>query len=422
MKIDYAREISVKILYEINENNSYSNLILDDYLNKNREKLTSQDISFISELVYGTVSWKLTIDNIIKKYSSIPLRKISKWVLNILRIGIYQIVFLDKVPKSAAVNESVNLARKYGPKSSGFVNAILRKVEIKDYEKIQDLSNKYSVPEWIIEELQKDYSSKEVERICKSFNLKPKTTIRINSLKISKEDFIEKLENNKIEYEETSIEEFLHLKIRNISNLDLYKKGYFTVQDISAGLTAKILNPKSTQIVLDACSAPGGKTTYLAELMNNDGKIYAWDLYEHRLNLVKENAKRLGINIIKTEVKNASKKHDELIQKFDKILLDVPCLGIGVIKRKPDIKWQRKKEDIEEIVKIQKQIIENSSNYLKIGGDLVYSTCSIFKVENEGVVHDFINKNPNWYIVQEKTILPDENQDGFFICKLKRKS
>ncbi len=422
MKLDFAREISVKILYDISENNSYSNLILDDYLNKNREKLTSQDISFISELVYGTVSWKLTIDNIIKKYSSIPLRKISKWILNILRMGVYQIIFLDKVPKSAAVNESVNLARKYGPKSSGFVNAILRKVEIKDYEEMQDLSNKYSVPEWIIEELQKDYSSEEVERICKSFNLKPKITIRINLLKISKEDFIEKLKDNNIEFEETEFEDFLHLKIKNISHLDLYKNGYFTVQDISAGLTAKILNPKSKQMVLDACSAPGGKTTHLAEIMNNQGKIYAWDLYEHRLNLVTQNAKRLGILIIQTEVKDACKKYEELDKSFDKILLDVPCLGIGVIKRKPDIKWQRKKEDIEAIVKIQRQILENCSNYLKIGGDLVYSTCSIFKAENEEVVRDFINKNSNWSIVQEETILPDENQDGFFICKLKRKS
>ena len=421
MKIDYARELSVKILHDIDENKSYSNIVLDEYLNKNRNKLSINDISFISELVYGTVSWKLTLDSIIEMYSNISLRKISKWILSILRIGVYQIVFLDKIPKSAAVNESVNLSKKYGMKSSGFVNAILRKVKKEDYDKLNDLSKKYSMSTWIIDELKKDYSEEDVENICKASVLRPKTTIRINKLKVSKEDFIKELQKENIEFEETSIEEFLYLKIKNISNLDLYKKGYFTVQDISAGMTAKILNPIPGETILDACSAPGGKTTHLAEIMDNKGEILAWDLYEHRLNLVDQNAKRLGINIIKTQTKDASKKYAEFENCFDKILLDVPCLGLGVIKRKPDIKWQRKKEDIEVIVKLQKQILEACSKYLKPGGSLVYSTCSILKDENERVIDSFINKNDNWDMVEEHTILTNENQDGFFICKLTKK-
>ena len=422
MKIDLARETALKILHDIEVNKSYSNLILDEYLNKNRNRLNSSDISFISEIVYGTISWKLTIDCLIQKYSKIPLRKISNWVISILRMGVYQIVFLDKVPKSAAVNESVNLAKKYGEKSSGFINAILRKVKKEDYEEFDDFSEKYSMPNWLIEELEKDYSKEEVERICKASNIRPKTAVRINLLKISKEDFIIELQNRGIDFEKTNEEEFLILKVKNIANLDLYIKGYFTVQDISAGLTAKILNPIPGETVLDTCSAPGGKTTYIAELMKNEGEIFAWDLYENRLNLVNQNAERLGINIIQTEVRDASKKYNELVNKFDKILLDVPCLGMGVIKRKPDIKWQRKKEDIVTIVQVQKQILDICSNYVKPEGYLVYSTCSILKAENEDIVNDFINKNSNWTIVEKHTILPNENQDGFFICKLFKKS
>ena len=208
-----------------------------------------------------------------------------------------------------------------------------------------------------------------------------------------------------------------------IENLDLFKNGYFTIQDMSAGLTAKILNPKPDELVLDACSAPGGKTTYMAELMNNKGKIEAWDIHEHRTKLVEQNAKRLGIDIISTQVKDASIYDEKLTEKFDKILLDVPCLGIGVIKRKPDIKWQRKIEDVEEITTIQKTILENCSKYLKKGGELVYSTCSILKEENEEVISKFLTKNKN-FVINENGIInifTDEEKDGFFICKLHKK-
>ena len=200
--------------------------------------------------------------------------------------------------------------------------------------------------------------------------------------------------------------------------MDLFKEGKFTIQDISAGLTAKVLDPKENENVLDVCSAPGGKTTYMAELMNNRGNIEAWDIHEHRTKLVVQNAERLGISIINTNTKDATKYYEELKEKFDKILLDVPCLGIGVIKRKPDIKWQRKEEDIEEITKIQEKILENCSKYLKSGGDLVYSTCSILKDENENVINKFIKNNSQFVKKYEKTIFSSEKQDGFFICKL----
>ena len=443
--MDFPRKLALEALYKIDKEEAYSNIVLDELLNKNRNVLSNKDINFISELVYGVTTWKLTLDTIIQKYSKIKIKKISPWVINILRMGAYQIVFLDKVPKSAAVNESVNLCKKYGGKSVGFVNAILRKVEKSDYlelfeikNDIEKISKTTSMPEWIVRELNKEFDPEKVNEICENSNLKPKITIRINNLKITKNELKKSLQSKEIEVEDGIIEDFLYLKnVKNITNLDKYKKGLFTMQDESAGLTALVLNPKEGESILDCCSAPGGKTTYIAELMNNKGNVIAWDLYKHRLDKVQENSKRLGIDIIKTEENDATVLKEEYIEKFDKILIDAPCLGLGVIKRKPDIKWQRKFEDIEEISKIQEKILNTCSEYLKKGGILVYSTCSIVKSENDKIVEKFL-KSENFELeeinninienlenkITKKGIIklyPSENMDGFFISKLIKK-
>ena len=435
--IDKTREVALKVLYKIDKEQAYSNIELNEQIRQNRKNLDEKDIGLISELVYGVTTWRLTLDEIIKKYSKIKLKKISPWIINILRMGIYQIIFLDKIPKSAAVNESVNLAKRYGhSSSSNFVNAILRKVEKTDYDdffEIEDdidrISKTTSMPKWIVEELVKGNGIKIAEQICKNSNLKPNITIRVNRLKIAKKELIQKLEQKGIECkepenEEMNTQDFLILsKVKNIENLQEFKDGFFTIQDLSAGQAAKILDPRPVEMVLDACSAPGGKTTYLAELMENKGKIKAWDIHEHRTKLVEQNANRLGINIIETQVKDATQYDKNLDEKFDKILLDVPCLGIGVIKRKPDIKWQRKPEDIEEITLIQRKILEYCSKYLKKGGTLVYSTCSILKEENEEIVIKFLSENKQFEIDGENmvNILPNKEKDGFFICKIYRK-
>ena len=443
--MDFSRKLALEALYKIDKEEAYSNIVLDELLNKNRNVLSNKDINFISELVYGVTTWKLTLDTIIQKYSKIKIKKISPWVINILRMGAYQIVFLDKVPKSAAVNESVNLCKKYGGKSVGFVNAILRKVEKSDYLELSEIKNDIekisktaSMPEWIVRELNKEFNPEKVNEICENSNLKPKITIRINNLKITRNELKKSLQSKEIEVEDGILEDFLYLKnVKNITNLDEYKKGLFTMQDESAGLTALVLNPKEGESILDCCSAPGGKTTYIAELMNNNGNIKAWDLYKHRLDKVQENSKRLGIDIIKTEENDATVLKEEYIEKFDKILIDAPCLGLGVIKRKPDIKWQRKFEDIEEISKIQEKILNTCSEYLKKGGILVYSTCSIVKSENDKIVEKFL-KSENFELeeinninienlenkITKKGIIklyPSENMDGFFISKLIKK-
>ena len=433
MKIDKARNLALKILYDINEKKAYSNIVLDKYINKNRDELSNLDIGFISELVYGVITWKLTLEYIVQKYSKIKIKKMSEWVKNILMLGAYQIIFLDKVPKSAAVNESVNLCKKYNYKSANFVNAILRKIEKSDYQNIDDIkeinkriSLKTSMPEWFVEKLINEYGEKEALEICNNLNLRPNNTVRINRLK----------ENIEIG-NQSILDDFRTITgTKNIVKMPEYINGNISIQDESAGLSSFILNPKEGETVLDACSAPGGKTTYLAEIMNNTGSIVAWDIYEERLKQVDENAKRLGINIIKTEVKDASIYDKSYDKKFNKILLDVPCLGLGVIRRKPDIKWNRNEENIDEITKIQYQILKTCSKYLKDDGILVYSTCSILKEENINIIERFLEeedfeivdisdkvKKDFKYVNEKNTIelFPNEKHDGFYIACLKRK-
>ena len=442
--MDRVREIALKILYDIEKNESYVNIALDEGLNNKRKEIDIRDSNFISEIVYGTVSWKLTLDEIIKKYSNIKIKKISPWIINILRMSIYQIIFLDKVPKSAAVNEGVNLAKRYGHKSSSnFVNAILRKVEKKDYEDLfkiknekEKISKTTSMPMWIIEELEKEKTMKEIEEICRNSNIKPKLSIRVNTLKNNEEQLKKELEKEKIMVEKGILKDFLVLNgAKNIENNKQFVEGKFTIQDEGAGIIPKILNPKPEEKILDACSSPGGKTTYLAEIMQNKGEIVAWDIHEHRVKLVDEAARRLGITIIKTEKRDATIYEEKYFEYFDKILLDVPCLGIGVLKRKPDIKWKKSKEDIKEITKIQEKILQNCSKYLKKGGEIVYSTCSIIKEENEEIIQKFIKNNANFKLIELKNIenkyfekyvkdnrfiqiYQNEKTDGFFVCKM----
>ena len=432
MKIDFARNIALKSLYEINTKQAYSNIVLDKFINENREKLSNLDINFISELVYGVVTWKLTLEYIIQKYSKTKIKKMSDWVKNILYLGSYQIIFLDKVPKSAAVNESVNLCKKYNFKSVGLVNAILRKIEKSDYKELSNITNsitrislKYSIPEWIVKKFCDEYGEEETANICQNLNLRPNISVRINRLK------------GKVELGEKGIlEDFRTITgTKNITKTKEYIEGNITIQDEAAGLSSFVLAPKEGEMVLDACSAPGGKTTYLAELMHNKGKIVAWDIYEERLKQVEQNAKRLGIDIIQTEVHDATKLKEEYVEKFDKILLDVPCLGLGVIRRKPDIKWNRQEDDIKEISDIQFNILKTCSKYLKRNGTLVYSTCSMLKEENDAIIEKFIKEEnfetvnieeqiPNEFskITTKDMVqfLPSQKHDGFFITMLKK--
>lgn len=422
-----ARELAINVLYKIEIGEGYSNVALDKELNNSN--LDTVEKAFASELVYGVLTWKITLDEIIKMYSSIRIKKISPWILNILRIGIYQIVFLDKIPESAAVNESVNLAKHYGHEASArFVNAILRRIEKNEMEKLLNyLSTKplmedeiisivTSHPVWMVDELLKQYDKKFVVELLNANNEKPEITIRVNTLKSSEDQIIKLLSLKKIECQKGNLQNSIKIKKMNEFGSQL-----FTVQDEAAQLACLKLMPKPGEYVLDACSAPGGKTTYLAELMNNEGKIIAWDLHPHRVKLVEESAKRLGIDIIEASVHDASEEKYLLHEKFDKVLLDVPCSGIGVIRKKPDIKWTRQPVDIEELVEIQEKLLETCSAYLKKGGRMVYSTCTVLKQENEEQVEKFLSRHDEFKLIEMKNLYPHvDGTDGFFIAVLEK--
>lgn len=424
-----ARELAINILYKIENAESYSNIEIDKEFSKS--DLEPIDKALASELVYGVLTWKITIDEIIKRYSSVKLKKISSWILNILRIGIYQIVFLDKIPISAAVNESVKLAKKYGHEASvRFTNAILRRIdEYEEMDKLVDYISAKAIledeiisiitshPLWLVDELLKEYDKKFVTELLNANNIKTDITIRANTLKTSREELFKLLKLKGIECELGRLPDSIYVK-----KINDFSGQLFTVQDEAAQTAVLKLAPKPGEKVLDACSAPGGKTTYIAELMKNKGEVDAWDIHDHRVKLVTDAASRLGINIIKATCKDATEPSVHLSNYYDKILLDVPCTGIGVVRKKPDIKWTRKLEDIEEIAQIQEKILNNCANYLKSGGRMVYSTCTIFKRENHLQIEKFLENHKDFILVQELNLYPHINYtDGFYIAVLERK-
>lgn len=422
-----ARELAVNLLYKIEIGEAYSNTTLDKDLSKSN--LSKEDKALASQITYGVLTWKLTIDEIIKRYSSVKIKKISPWILNILRIAIYQIVWLDKIPISAAVNESVNLAKKYGhPASVSFTNAILRKIEKNELDKLFDymrgkvlmedeiISIMTSHPLWLVDELLKEYDVKFVTELLNANNAIPEVTLRVNTLKTTREEVYKLLSLKKIDCRKGNLPDSIIAK-----KISEFETSLYVVQDEAAQLACLTLDPKEGEHVLDACSAPGGKTTYLAQLMNNKGDIDAWDIHEHRVKLVKDTAKKLGINIIFAKIHDATLYDTFCFDKYDKILLDVPCSGLGVIRKKPEIKWTRTEENIEELVKVQEQILDNCSRYLKSGGTLVYSTCTVLKKENEEQIKKFLQNNKRFELIEEKKLYPHiDGTDGFYIAKLRK--
>ncbi len=447
MAVDLARETALKILYDITENQAYSNISVNRHLEN--EKLREIDRSFATELVYGTVKWLLQIDYIIGKYSSIKLKKLSPWIKNVLRLGVYQLLHTDRIPVSAACNTAVDLAKRYGHQaSSRFVNAVLRNVaKNKDSIPYPDkndivsyLSILYSHPVWMVEKWIELFGTEFTEKLLKSNNQVPDFIIRTNTLKTDRNTLLDMLHKEGISAEPGRyVEEAVILKNpSSIANLEAFKKGYFQVQDESSMLAAKILDPREGETVIDVCSAPGGKATHMAQLMNNKGTVIARDIYQHKLNLIEQSCSRLGIDIIKTDIHDACSLDDTLVGKADRVLIDAPCSGLGIIRKKPDIKYSRTDNDLKEITVLQRDILKNASKYLKVGGYMIYSTCTIQPQENLEIVQDFLAENPDFTLTGFKELMPPTldiassaegyiqlfpniNQtDGFFISKIKR--
>lgn len=440
-----VREYVLKVLLEAENNEVYSNLLLNHKLNN--IELNDFDKKLFTQIVYGVVSYKLTIDYIISKLSKIKLSKLSKPILNILRIGIYQIYYLDKIPVSAACNESVKLAKKYGHVSSaGYVNAMLRNASRTEFDSFFDniesdverLSKKYSHPDWMVNLWIKKFGVEGTEKLLIANNSKTYDSIRVNTLKISRDELVNKLQKEEFDVKGGLVEDIIYTNdIKRLIKSNYFSEGYFTVQDEAPAMVAHLLNPQKTDKVLDMCAAPGGKTTHIAELMGDSGQIVAFELYEHRVKLINGLTKRLGIKIIETCQNDATIFDENFVNSFDKVLADVPCSGLGVIRKKPDIKWNTKEEDIEELTKIQYKILENAAKYVKQNGIIVYSTCTNIDKENVDLIHKFIAENKEFSI--EKVVnIPEEfktgltidgmlelsphreNCDGFFICILKK--
>ena len=434
------REAALKILFKIDYEGAYSNLALKDGLGG----LSGLDRGLATRLVYGCVSMKITLDYIISLYSTTKLSKLSKSVKQILRMGIYQIMYMDKIPQNAAVNESVKLAAKYENRSKGFVNAVLRRVcaekdSIKFPEdKIDNLRTRYSFPKSLCERFVEEFGYDFALELIKTMATEPETVIRANRLKTDRDSLVQELRDGGADAVALEcLPDGAVISGVEIGALDEFKEGLFTVQDTAAQLACLVLNTKKGQSVIDMCAAPGGKTTYMAELMENQGSIRAFDVHPHKIQLIEDAAERLGIDIITACAADTSVYKSAMDESADCILVDAPCSGIGIIRRKPEIKWNR--EDLMQLPKIQQKLLENAIKYLKPGGELVYSTCTVFSAENEDVINKVLQANPFMEPVDITELLPDKfkkptaakgyitlfpNQDGtdgFFICKLRKK-
>ncbi len=434
-----ARQIAFEILLKIEKDKAYSNLAVDSAVKAYSPDST--DCAFISRLVYGVTERKITLDYIISRNLQQPINKLKKDVLVILRLGVYQIIFSDKIPTSAAVNESVKLTKANKCHyASGLVNAVLRKVGDEGFTLPEDLSNTerisilYSAPEEFVKFLCYHYGEENAEAFLKSALEPKKIFVRVNTVKITTDELKAQFENEGVKVKNSVLPNALEIEIsKAVYDLETYKKGLFHVEDISSQLCVEALSPKENSVVLDVCAAPGGKTFTLAQYMGNKGELFSCDIYESRTKLIKDGAERLGLSCVKTMVNDATVFNSDIPQ-CDYVLCDVPCSGLGIIGKKPEIKY-KKLDDIKELLPIQREILEITSRYVKKGGRLVYSTCSVNPNENRKICEAFLKDHEEFRTVKalphiERTVdegdyltlmMHKNNCDGFFIAVFERK-
>lgn len=381
-----VREKVAQILTDIEKDDTYLQLALK----KELDTLEAKDKGFANELIYGTIKWRLRLDYVLDQFSKTPVKKMKPFVRQLMRMSVYQILFLDKVPASAAINEAVKIMHKRKMSNlSGFVNGVLRNIDRNKSEiTYPNLSVYYSIPEWIITRWMKYYGEMETKAICESLSQRARVCIRINTLKTTKDKVKALLSEEGITVlEEGFLPESLYIHAPNgIHHSPSFKAGLWTVQDESAMLVGHVLGPEKGDEILDVCSAPGGKTVHLAELMQNEGHIIGADIHEHKIELIEKNAKRLGASIVEGKLQDGMLINEDWKEKFDKILLDAPCSGLGIIKRKPDIRYAKDETAIRDINNIQRKLLKNAINYLKKDGILVYSTCTLTQEENQNMV------------------------------------
>lgn len=425
--MDNNRRTAYHTLMDVETKNAFSNIATNHQIILHKPN----NIPFVRELVYGVLENKMLLDYVIGELIPGEVDKVKKSDLTILRMGIYQLAKMDSVPEYAAVNESVQLAKKFSRGREGFINGVLRSYITKKYtiklpdrseDEVKFLSIKYSYAPWIIRLWLETYDVDFVEDLLKAGNETPSVCIRLNWLKIMKPDMIKELEGKGFEVTEGKFaSNALHVKGQGLLDTTFYKEGHFSVQDEAAQMVAQMLDPKHGDLVMDMCAAPGGKALAIAERMNNQGLVIASDVYKRRVEIAAREAERLGINIIQTRTWDATRVDSTMIGKADSVLLDVPCSGLGVIRRKPEIKYKENEQEVELLPAKQLAILRASANYVKPGGVLMYVTCTINPYENERVVADFLRKTNQFSVEESRQFMPNiDGTDGFFICKMRK--
>lgn len=429
------RQITSEALNKIEKEGAYSNIALDFLLSKTT--LDTRDRSFVSNLFYGVIERKITLDYQAGLYLSKPISKLKPEVLTALRMGIYQLLFMDKVPSSAAVNESVKLAKNNGFSfASGMINAVLRKIDkngliLPEPENFSEfLSVKYSCPVWLINKWIKEYGKADTEGILDSSLGAGNNYIRVNNTLTDSENLINRLKSEGIEASKTDIDNCLKINFSGsaIEKSTSFNEGLFHVQDAACQLCSKALNVKEGDRIYDLCAAPGGKSFTIAEELNNTGEVISFDIHEHRVTLIQKGAERLRLSCVKAQKGDAA-FFNETLALADAVLCDVPCSGFGIIGKKPEIKY-KDPDETKKLPEIQLNILNNGSRYVKVGGRLVYSTCTLSKSENEKVCKKFLSQNNNFISVKPLneyfdeeyiTLMPHKNgTDGFFIACFER--
>ncbi len=436
-----AREAAYRSLFLCERDKKYSSLEIDASIR--RFGLEGADKGLYTALVYGVIERRITLDYIIDKLSNKPTASLDSEVLVLLRLGLYQLIYLDRIPDSAAVNETVNLAKKTAPRAASFINAVLRNFlrtidrdnlpYPQKSDKREYLSVRYSVGYDVLDALMA--SVDDIEAVLAAFERQPDVTLRVNTLKISREELLALLKEKGVEAVPTTYSPFgVRLTQKSLRDevMELISSGYVYIQDEASQIAICAASPSPDTVVIDTCACPGGKSFSAAILMENRGTVRSFDLHKNKLSLIDKGAERLGITIIETAERDGSKRDDALIECADTVICDVPCSGLGVIAKKPEIRYKSAAE-FSRLPEVQYAILKNASAYVKRGGVLVYSTCTLNKAENEAVVERFFAEcdtfeREDFSVGEIKseggkvTLMPHiHGTDGFFVAKLRRK-
>lgn len=428
-----VRELILDVLLEITKNGEYSHIAIKNTLDK-YQYLEKQERSFLTRVCEGTLENMILIDYVINQFSKVKVNKMKPVIRCILRSSVYELKFMDSVPVSATCNEAVKLAQKKGFHNlKGFVNGVLRnisrnleQISMPDEEREPEkwLSVKYSIPEWLIEKWQKQYDKTQLEEMFQAFLEKSATSIRVNTEKTTKEELIKELEAEQITVmENEEVPNALYIDGYDfLSGITAFQEGMFYVQDVSSMLVSLWAEPKEGAQVIDVCAAPGGKSIHMAELLHGTGMVEARDLTEYKVSLIEENIERCGLTNIRAKQADARVLEEDSVGKADIVIADLPCSGLGVIGKKPDIKYKMSEAKCAELAALQREILHTVQNYVKSGGVFMYSTCTINPQENEENVQWFLKEHADFELERQQQILPKKGKnDGFFLARMVRK-